>query len=42
MLQILSSYLEFLELEKGLSLNSVDAYRRDLMGFMESLNKNDI
>lgn len=42
MLQILSSYLEFLELEKGLSLNSVDAYRRDLMGFMESLNTNDI
>ncbi len=38
MLQILSAYLEYLELEKGLSLNSVDAYRRDLLGFIESLS----
>lgn len=42
MLQILSSYLEYLELEKGLSQNSVDAYRRDLMGFMETLSVIDI
>ena len=42
MLQILSSYLEYLELEKGLSMNSVDAYRRDLLGFIETLSANEI
>ena len=42
MLQILSSYLEYLELEKGLSLNSVDAYRRDLMGFIEGITVEEI
>ena len=42
MLQILSSYLEYLELEKGLSINSVDAYRRDLMGFIEDTESFEI
>ena len=28
--QIISQYLEYLELEKGLSQNTIDAYRRDL------------
>ena len=41
MLQTLSTYLEYLELEKGLSINSVDAYRRDLLGFMEFVNNNE-
>ncbi len=32
--QNLSEYLEFLEIEKGLSKNTIDAYRRDLGGFL--------
>lgn len=34
-LQILSEYLEYLEVEKGLSPNTIDAYRRDLSVFLE-------
>ncbi len=34
-LQILSEYLEFLEIEKGLSKNTMEAYRRDLSSFLE-------
>lgn len=34
-LDILSQYLDYLEIEKGLSLNTVDAYRRDLTDFIE-------
>lgn len=34
-LQILSEYLEYLEVEKGLSSNTLDAYRRDLSDFLE-------
>jgi integrase/recombinase XerD len=34
-MQILSEYLEFLEVEKGLSFNTIDAYRRDLSAFLE-------
>lgn len=41
MLQTLSTYLEYLELEKGLSINSVDAYRRDLLNFIEFLDTTD-
>lgn len=33
--QILSEYLEYLEIEKGLSINTLDAYRRDLSAFLE-------
>lgn len=33
--QILSQYLEFLEVEKGLSANTIDAYRRDLTDFID-------
>ena len=33
--QILSQYLEFLEIEKGLSANTIDAYRRDLTDFLD-------
>lgn len=34
-LQTLSEYLEYLEIEKGLSINTLDAYRRDLSAFLE-------
>ena len=34
-LQTLSQYLEYLEVEKGLSVNTLDAYRRDLSAFLE-------
>lgn len=32
--QVLSEYLEYLEIEKGLSQNTLDAYRRDLGAFL--------
>lgn len=34
-LQTLSEYLEYLEVEKGLSQNTLDAYRRDLSAFID-------
>ncbi len=34
-IQILAEYLEYLEVEKGLSNNTIDAYRRDLNAFLE-------
>lgn len=34
-IQYLSEYLEYLEIEKGLSQNTLDAYRRDLTDFFE-------
>lgn len=34
-IQYLSEYLEFLEVEKGLSSNTVDAYRNDLIFFFD-------
>lgn len=34
-MQILSEYLEYLEVEKGLSLNTLEAYRRDLSAFLD-------
>ena len=33
--QILAEYLEYLELERGLSQNTIDAYRRDIGMFLE-------
>lgn len=35
MMQTLSEYLEYLEVEKGLSINTIDAYRRDLGAFLD-------
>lgn len=35
-MQILSEYLEYLEAEKGLSENTIEAYRRDLVSFMDN------
>ena len=40
--QILSEYLDFLEVEKGLADNSLQAYRRDLDSFFDFLNDTDI
>lgn len=43
--QVLSEYLEFLEIEKGLSANTIDAYRSDLISLIDyCVNKgvNDI
>ncbi len=37
-IQVLSEYLEFLEIEKGLSENTLEAYRRDLEDFLEFCN----
>jgi integrase/recombinase XerD len=34
-MQILAEYLEYLEVERGLSTNTLDAYRRDLSVFLE-------
>lgn len=34
-LQVLAEYLDFLEVEKGLAQNTLDAYRRDLTAFLE-------
>lgn len=34
-IEYLSEYLEFIEIEKGLSTNTVNAYRRDLSGFLD-------
>ena len=34
-IQFLSEYLEFLEVEKGLSNNTIDAYRNDLTSFFD-------
>ncbi len=39
MFELLSLYLEFIELEKGLSINSIEAYRRDIEFFIEFMNK---
>ena len=36
--QILSEYLEYLEIEKGLSNNTIEAYRRDLTSFLDLIN----
>ena len=34
-MQTLAQYLEYQEIEKGLSVNTLDAYRRDLTAFLE-------
>ncbi|MBO5739387.1 tyrosine recombinase [bacterium] len=48
MYDIISQYLEYLELEKGLAQNTIDAYRRDLYDFsnidisLEKIERKDI
>lgn len=39
LIQQISLYLEYIEVERGLSLNTVDAYRRDLYSFSNFLNE---
>ncbi len=34
-IQLLSQYLEYIEIEKGLSSNTIEAYRRDLTSFID-------
>ena len=41
-MQVLSEYLEFLEIEKGLSENTIEAYRRDLEAFIDFCDENGI
>jgi len=38
-IQILSEYLEFLEIEKGLASNTIDAYKNDLVNFFDFCEK---
>lgn len=38
MYEIISQYLEYLELEKGLAQNTIDAYRRDLYDFAQNFD----
>ena len=38
MYEIISQYLEYLELEKGLAQNTIDAYRRDLYNFAQNFD----
>ena len=40
--QVLSEYLDFLEIEKGLSQNTLDAYRRDIEDFFDFCDDLDI
>ena len=42
MYQIIGEYLEYLELEKGLSANTIDAYRRDLTDFSVNIENIDL
>ncbi len=40
-IQFVSEYLEYLEVEKGLSQNTLDAYRRDLTFFIDFCTENN-
>lgn len=42
LLQYISLYLEYLEVERGLAKNTIDAYRRDLYSFCDFLSLIDI
>lgn len=42
MLEFLSQYLDYIELEKGLSVNTIEAYSRDLDEFFEYCFENNI
>ncbi len=42
MYEIISQYLEYIELEKGLSSNTIDAYRRDLYDFSGCLDGKEV
>ena len=38
-IQLISEYLEYIDIEKGLSENTAEAYRRDLGAFIDFTNK---
>ena len=42
MYDLISQYLEYLELEKGLSLNTIEAYKNDLYSFAQFVNKDSL
>ena len=42
MYETISQYLEYLELEKGLSSNTIDAYRRDVYDFIDISNEKNL
>lgn len=42
MYQTIGEYLEYLELEKGLSQNTIDAYRRDLESFADECGASEL
>lgn len=41
-IQVISEYLEFLEIERGLAKNTIEAYRRDLYQFFNYITNQDI
>ncbi len=42
MYQLLSDYIDYIDIEKGLSKNTIDAYRRDIFDFITFINDEDI
>ncbi|MBO6271149.1 tyrosine recombinase [bacterium] len=42
MYQLLSNYIDYIDIEKGLSKNTIDAYRRDIFDFITFINDEDI
>lgn len=41
-IQYISEYLEYLEIEKGLAQNTIEAYRRDLTAFIDFCSTKDV
>ena len=41
LIQYIAEYLEYLQAERGLAQNTIDAYRRDLTDFCDFLYKLD-
>lgn len=41
LIQVIADYLEYLQAERGLSMNTIDAYRRDLTSFCDFLYMQD-
>ena len=42
MYALLSDFIDYIDIEKGLSSNTIDAYRRDIMDFIEYCGEVDI
>lgn len=41
LIQLIAQYMEYLQAERGLSQNTIDAYQRDLAAFCDFLSQND-